>query len=332
MGSMHAQVYSALPNARVVGIVDENVEATRKKLKEMGLDVPVYPSLKEGLQADNVDVVDVCVPTPDHVRHVREALDAKKHVFCEKPLARTAQEADSLAEAAHRAGVIMQVGQCIRFWPEYQAFEKYMRSGRGGRLRSLSLYRRSARPTYSTNNWLNNGELSGGGAFDLHIHDTDFVLHLLGRPQAVTSVGTNDETGWSHIFTTYHFDDIAVTGEGGWNYPSEWGFHMGFEAVFENAAIEYNSRTSPTLMLTEASGPRQPLEFDGPDVGDAKGSGGNLSSLGGYYNELQYFVDCLEKKRSPEIATPRQAAESVKVVLAEIQSAANGQTVNLQTS
>ena len=51
MGSMHAQVYSALPNARVAGIVDENVEATRKKLKEMGLDVPVYPSLKEGLQA-----------------------------------------------------------------------------------------------------------------------------------------------------------------------------------------------------------------------------------------------------------------------------------------
>jgi predicted dehydrogenase len=273
--------------------------------------------------------VDVCVPTPHHARCVRTALRAGKHVFCEKPLAASDREARSLARAAARAGVAMQVGQCIRFWPEYQALERYVRSGRGGRLRSLSLMRRSGRPAYSVGNWLARADLSGGAAFDLHIHDTDFVHHLLGRPRAVSSVGTRDETGWSHIFTQYHFDDVAVVAEGGWNYPGQWGFRMAFEAVFERSVVEYDSGASPTLTVVEGGSPRRPLPFRSPRVGNSRTNGGNLSALGGYYNELKYFIDCLEQGRQPALATPDHGAESVRTVLAEIRSATAGRTVRL---
>jgi predicted dehydrogenase len=329
MGSVHAQVYAALPRATVAAIVDDDVVRAKKKAKQLGLDIPVYGNFDEALGANGIDVVDICVPTLHHPKYIQGALRAGKHVFCEKPFAATAREARELAGLAGRSGVTMQIGHCIRFWPEYQALEKYMEGKRGGRLLSLSLLRRSGRPSYSVGNWTNQEDLSGGGALDLHIHDTDYVHHLLGKPKAVTSIGTRDATGWSHLFTTYSFDGVAVTAEGGWNYPANWGFRMGFEAIFETAVVEFDSSASPTLMVTEGSGKRKPLAFTVPQVGESKPNGGNIASLGGYFNELRYFIDCIEGGRKPTIATPEQAAESVRTVLAEIKSAATGRTIKL---
>jgi predicted dehydrogenase len=329
MGSLHAQVYQHLRRAKVVAIVDENSAVARKKLRGLGLDVPVFEDFDAALAGSNPDVVDICVPTPHHSRYLRAAAAAGKHVFCEKPFAATAREARELAALARRAKIKLQIGHCIRFWPEYQALERYHRSRRGGRLRSLHLYRSSARPGYSVGNWVNREDQSGGAAFDLHIHDTDFVHHLLGAPRAVTSVGTRDSTGWSHIFTTYDVPDVAVTASGGWNYPAQWGFQMGFEAIYERAVVEYDSRAATPLMITEGDGARRPMAFTPPKVASANGNGGNISSLGGYFNELRYFIDCLERDEHPAIATPAQGAESVRTVLAEIRSAATGRTVRL---
>jgi predicted dehydrogenase len=329
MGGIHAQAYSALAGAKVVAVVDDDVARAKARLESIGMDVPVLRDFDEALRADGVDVVDVCVPTRHHFGYVQQALEAGKHVFCEKPFALTTREAKRLVEIAERSGRKVQVGHCIRFWPEYQELESYLKSRRGGRLLSLSLFRRSARPSYTAGDWINREDLSGGAALDLHIHDTDFVLHLLGRPKSVTSVGTRDATGWSHLFTTYRFDELAVTSEGGWNYPAQWGFQMGFEAVFERAVIEFDSRANPTLMITEGEGPRRPFPFKGPAIADSKAGSGNISSLGGYFNELSYFIECLEKGRRPRIATPQQAAESVATVLAEIRSARTGKSVKL---
>lgn len=330
MGGLHAQVYARLRQAQLVGVVDEREGPSREKLRTLGLDAPVFNDLDAALAQTRPDAVDICVPTTHHARYVRTAVGAGCHVFCEKPFAPTDREARALTALARRAGVRMQIGQCIRFWPEYQALEKYHRSGRGGRLLSLNLYRRSGRPAYSVGNWLARPDESGGAAFDLHIHDTDFVHHLLGAPSAVTSIGTRDATGWSHIFTTYHVPGIAVTASGGWNYPAQWGFQMGFEAIYERAVVEYDSRQAQTLRITEGKRATRPLPFHPPKVGDAKAGGGNLSALGGYYNELRYFVDCLERGVDPAIATPEQGADSVRTVLAEIKSATTGRTVTLK--
>jgi len=329
MGGMHAQVYSRLKRARVVAVVDTRVAEAASAAAKLGLNAPIFADLDWALAEGPVDVIDICLPTPAHGPWVRRAIRARKHVFCEKPFASSFREASSLAAAARRAGVRMQIGQCVRFWPEYQAFEAVVRAGRMGRLLSLTLQRRSSRPMYSSGDWLNQSGLSGGAVLDLHIHDTDYVHHLLGRPKAVTSVGTRDRSGWSHIFTTYHFDRIAVTAEGGWNYPAGWGFQMAFQAVFERGAVEYDSAASPTLMMTGTAGAKKPLAFSQPGIGDSAGGVGNIASLGGYYNELAYFVNCLEKGRSPRVATPRQAAESVRTVMAEIKSARTGRRVGL---
>jgi predicted dehydrogenase len=329
MGTMHAQIYAQLRNARLVAVVDNKMAKARKDLAKLEIDAPVFGTIEDMLAACEVDVVDICLPTDLHAPFALKAIAAGKHVFCEKPLALKAADGRKIAAAAKKAGVFLQVGQCIRFWPEYQAFEAFVKSGKAGKLLSLSLQRRVGRTTYSVGDWLNDGERSGGGALDLHIHDTDFVHHLLGKPDAVTSVGTKDKTGWSHIFTTYHFKDVAVTAEGGWNYPVSWGFQMAFQAVFERGAVEFDSGANPTLQVILGKGGKSPLPFKAPGAGESRTGGGNLSSLGGYYNELAAFISCLEKKRAPQTATGDQAAESLATALAEIQSAATGRTIKL---
>ncbi len=329
MGTMHAQSYQQIPNARIVAIVDTERERAQANLTKLNLQVPIYTSLKSALGKVSADVVDICLPTDLHRKAVLQAIAAGKHVFCEKPLALKTRHAEELAEAAEKAGVQFMVGQCIRFWPEYQAFVEFVRSNRAGRLLSLTLQRRSGRPTHSVGNWLNDPKRSLGAALDLHIHDTDFVLHLLGRPQAVNSRATRDAGGMTHIFTQYEYDGLAVSAEGGWNYPVKWGFQMAFQAVFENGAVEYDSGAKPTLTVTIGDGAKEPLPFQQPGAGESQAGTGNLSSLGGYFNELNYFIGCLESGKKVEIATGRQAAESVRTVLAEMKSAEKGRPVKL---
>lgn len=321
MGTMHAQIYQKLKSARLVAVVDNATEKAAASLLQLGIKAPLYTDLATALAEVPADVVDICLPTDEHLSHALLAIAAGKSIFCEKPLALTHADGLKIAKAAQAAGVTAQVGQCIRFWPEYVAFRQFVQAGKAGKLVSLSLQRRSSLPSHSVGHWLQDGQRSGGAALDLHIHDTDFILYLLGLPAAVTSTATVDHTGPSHIFTHYEYPGLSVTAEGGWNYPPQWGFQMAFQAVFENGAVEFDAGASPSLVATIGKGARKPLPFKAPAVGQSSTGAGNISALGGYFNELQSFIRALEAGRPPETATLEDAAQSLKVTLAEIRSA-----------
>lgn len=331
MGGMHAQIYHALPGVELVAVADLFVEPTKAKLDSLGSKASVYPDLATLLNAIDVDVVDICSPTDQHEALAIMAAEAGKHLFIEKPLALTMEGCAQIEAAVNQAGVFAQVGHCIRFWPEYQALEKYIKSGQAGPLKSLSLTRRSPRPGIKIpEHWVHDVARCGGGAVDLHVHDTDFVLHLLGTPDAVASSTTAGRSGPDHIFTQYQFDQVTVQAEGGWDYPEHYDFRMAFEAIFEDAVLHYDSSATPTLQLIAADQAPVAVELEAPDsVGASKTGEGNIASLGGYYNELEYFVTCLQKGHAPEIATIAQARESIRVLLAELESASTGAPVSL---
>ncbi|MBC2593177.1 Gfo/Idh/MocA family oxidoreductase [Ruficoccus amylovorans] len=330
MGAMHAQIYAQLENATLVGVVDFKGAAAKEKLDGLGMPgVPVFATVEEAFEALDFDVLDICLPTDLHLEFALKGIAAGKAVFCEKPLALSTEDAERISTAAAEAGVPFQVGQCIRFWPEYQALREFHASGQGGKLLSLTMQRRSARPTYAEGDWLNQEIRSKGAAFDLHIHDTDFVLALLGEPRAVTSHGHFDASGPSHIFTHYAYDGPVVYAEGGWNYPDTWGFQMAFQALYENATIDYDSGAQPTLSITVPGTPKAALPFASAGQRESSFKGGNLSDLGGYYKELEAFIHCLENGSAITDATAGQATASVRVALAEIESARSGQTVSL---
>lgn len=322
MGSMHAQIYSQLEGARLVGVVDPLKDAALAKLRNLGYDVPVYASLRDLLlQHSESEIVDLCTPPDAHEEDALLALRSGRHLFCEKPLAPTLAAADRIIEAAKKAGVMTQVGHCIRFWPEYQALRRFVLEGHAGRLLSLTLTRQSARPGYTVGDWANQESRSGGAALDLHIHDTDFVLAVFGLPRTVHSIATFDYSGPSHIFTLYDYPEVAVSAEGGWNYPSSQRFRMAFQALFEKACIDYGSDKSPTLTISWRDSATQPLEFEMPAAGESQSGEGNISSMGGYFNELKAFLECISSGVPPVDATLEDARASLAVVFAEIESA-----------
>jgi predicted dehydrogenase len=330
MGEMHAQIYQALPDVELAAVVDINITGAKEKLESLGLDIPVYATLCELITECEVQAIDICSPTGQHIELAVEAAEAGKHLFIEKPLAFDSAGCKQIETAIEKAGVFAQVGHCIRFWPEYMALKSTIESGELGALKSLSLTRRSARPGGGNpQHWVNDVTLSGGAAFDMHVHDTDFVLHLFGLPKSVLSSTTQGMSGPDHIFTHYKYADVVVQAEGGWDYPQQYGFYMGFEAIFADGSLAYHSNAEATLTLTKKDQATVPVAVQQPGPKESGTSSGNISSLGGYFNELEYFTDCLKANKAPEIATIAQASDTIRVLCAELASSQSGNSTTV---
>jgi UDP-N-acetylglucosamine 3-dehydrogenase len=319
MGRMHASVLNLLPNAILVALVDHK----RENADRIGAGVPIFSTLQEALDSVEADVVDICLPTHLHAEFTVAAAASGRHVFCEKPMAMSSDDAQRMIEACRSAGVHLMIGHCIRFWPEYVALKELVDGGRLGRLLSLNLTRYGAFPIWSSDNWLADEKLAGGGAFDMHIHDTDFVLYLLGEPDEVFSRGTMDHRGVSQIFTTMAYADGTIAHlEGGWNLPPTTPFKMSFRAIFERGSAIWDG--GPFTIYPEDGEPEVPVF----EQMSAEG-GGNISSLGGYFHEMDYFLKCLESGRPVEQCTPESARRSVEVCLSEIHQVKQGRVASI---
>lgn len=327
MGTMHSNCYRSNRAAELAAAADFRKERRQQAEKSFG--VRTYESLEEMLTKEELEVVDVCLPTYLHKDAAVAALKAGCHVICEKPMALAVQDCQEMIEAAQGSDRMLMVAHVLRFWPEYEVLKELVDSGELGALRLLSCQRLSPLPDWSWDNWLLDPKRSGGAAFDLHIHDTDVILHLLGKPLAVTSRGRHTDIGWGHIFTLYHYEGTEVFAEGGWDFEApKFPFRMAFQAIFDCGAVEFNMLGSPSITIYEkGKEPRIP-ELP-PPVAAADEAGGNIADLGGYYREIDYFLRRLDSGEKPQRVTPEGAREGVRVCLAEMESAATGKTVSL---
>jgi predicted dehydrogenase len=330
MGGTHAQCYAALPNAQLVAVADPEADRRRQFADTYG--AKAYASVDEMVAAD-IDLVDICMPTYLHRKAVETAAAAGKHVFCEKPMALTTADCDAMIAAVKQAGVKFTVGHVIRFWPEYTVIKQILDSGRYGKIRWASATRVSPPPTWSWHEWLFDPKLSGGAALDLHIHDLDFLAWILGMPKVVSAAGVNGKGGaldnlWTT--TTGHGGGAVGFAEGSLDMAAGFPFTMGLKIVLEGAAIEMNSRLSPSVLVASEGTVEHP-DVPQPEVPATAGAGstGNISALGGYFIEVKYFVDCVDKGDTPAVVTPEEAKAAVALCLAATRSAQSGQPVKL---
>jgi len=313
MGGMHAQVYHILPEAKLTAIIDIDQDRADKLARKF--EAKSYSSLKEALKKEDIDAVDICLPTFLHPQYVIEAVRAEKNVFCEKPIALTLEAADRMIEEVEKKGVKFMVGHVLRFWPEYVKIKEIQESGKLGKLIWVTCTRLSPTPTWAWQGWLTDVKRSGGALVDLHIHDIDFLLYLLGRPSSVYCQSAGKSSSYNHVFTTLSFPEGEIGfAEGGWDMPAEFPFTMSCSCLFEKGALEFNNRYEKTLILySEGKEPEYPpVETQAEFKADVEG---NIAELGGYFSEIKYFIDCLEKNRNPEIAGAKIAREALEVVL-----------------
>lgn len=310
MGRMHGSVYRMLDNADLVAATDRSPDRLSRYCDEMGC-VP-EPTLDALLARADIDAIDICLPTYLHKEATVASARAGKHVVCEKPMALGVEDAEAMIAAAHEAGVRLMIAHCIRFWPEYALLKQMVDDRRYGWLLSINLTRYGEFPSWSSENWLADESKAGGGVLDMHIHDTDFVLYLLGEPESMASLGTVDERGASHVFTTMRYPGCVAHLEGGWNLPPKTPFKMAFRAIFERGAAIMDG--GPMMIYPMDGEPFAP-EFEQMEAS----GGGNVSSLGGYYHELRDFVEKVVSGRPFEISTPESSLLSLKTTLREIE-------------
>jgi predicted dehydrogenase len=169
MGSMHANVYATIDEASLVGIFDSNQERGAAFATKHG--IKAFASFEELLS--EVEAVDICLPTYLHKEFTLKAAQAKKHVLCEKPMALSVEDAEAMKAACEENNVRLMIAHCIRFWPEYAMLKQIALTGNLGELLSINMTRYGEFPHWGSDNWLADESKAGGGALDMHIHDTD---------------------------------------------------------------------------------------------------------------------------------------------------------------
>ncbi|MCZ8518263.1 MULTISPECIES: Gfo/Idh/MocA family protein [Paenibacillus] len=321
MGRTHLENYLRLEaeglDIRVAAVCDADPEklqgqGTAGNIGTAGEEIDLgrfarYSSITDMLELEELDAVDITLPTYLHAEVSVQCLEKGLHVLCEKPMAMHAGECEEMVRAAEHCGRQLLVGQCLRFWPAYVYLKEVIDSRVYGEVISGSFFRGGATPTWGP--WLMQKEKSGGALMDMHVHDTDAIHWLFGKPRAVSCLGKNvvPGSGYDTVSTNYAYDDGKVIHAGAdWTLGGDFGFEMSYRVnleggnlVFRNDAVQVNPQ-------------------------GAKGFTAELSPEMGYYLELQYFVETLLRGEPVARAAGSEVKGTIEIVEAELASADRG--------
>jgi predicted dehydrogenase len=300
MGGVHLKAITSLQTVELAAVVSRRAPSWPVKH---------YVSLDEALADPSIDAVDLCLPTDLHESAAVAALRSGKHVLVEKPMALNVESCLRMIAEAERAGRILMVAHVLRFFPEYRALQRVVERHELGTIRAAVFRRRCAQPGWS--NWITDKARSGGGAFDLLIHDVDMALRLFGPPSAILATGYEDASaGVDVISARFFYDGFAVEISGGWMFPGAFPFAMEFTVLGDGGVLEFNSESRP---LKRYGG--------GEEVG--------IEPADGYAAEISYFAECCRTGEQPSLCTPADSAESVRLALGMFEARAkNGERIS----
>ena len=319
MGSTHLKAWKNIQEAEVTAVVSQDEKKLSGDLsgiqgniggpgEKMDFSqVKKYHRVEEALADPVIEAVDICLPTDQHAPVALRALQAGKHVLVEKPMALDGAAADELVAEGRRSGRVLMTGQVLRFIGAYRKTAERVKTGDLGPVRSALFRRRCAAPAWSQ--WLGDPARSGGGVFDLLIHDVDYCVHLLGKPEAVSATGYEKlGRGIDVIAAAFHYPDVgSVVITGGWHHPKAYPFSMEFTVVAEDGTLDYSSDGRP-LALYGKDGDKQELDAGGDDL---------------FGDELRYFTDCVVHGKKPELCSPEESALAVKLTRLMVESRKN---------
>ena len=171
----------------LVAIADVNKEAAQASADEWNIS-QVFGNTAELLESD-IDAVSIIVPNKFHAPLAIQALEAGKHVFCEKPPALNAGEVEEMIAAAEKSGKVLMFNFNNRARPESQAMMKHIADGTVGRINSAQAQwiRRTGIPGFG--GWFTTKELSGGGPVIDLLHMIDLALYFMGYPEPAHVLG-----------------------------------------------------------------------------------------------------------------------------------------------
>ena len=280
-----------------------------------GVEVADRCEIDQVIADPGIDAVDICLPTHLHAPVTLRALRAGKHVLVEKPMALDVASAQAMIAEAEKQKRVLMVAQVLRFFPMYQALTTILGSGRIGAPRSAFFRRRCGAPAWGA--WLTDPKQSGGGVFDLLIHDVDLCLLLFGKPKTISANGYEALADGVDVITAQleYSDGFSAVITGGWHHPKSYPFSMEYTVVAEKGTVDYSSLgRDPTLY--RADGESELLGMGATD---------------GYRAEIEYFLNCCRRGERPSLCPPQDSAHAVALALCILEARKrNGEKVGCE--
>lgn len=338
----HMPSLAKIPEVEMVAfcdiVKDKAEEAAKKYGKE---DAKIYEDYKELLKDESIDVIHVCTPNRSHSFITVDALEAGKHVMCEKPMAKTTEDARKMVDAAKRTGKKLTIGYQNRFRGDSRYLHQLCEKGELGEIYYAKAHaiRRRAVPTWGV--FLNEFEQGGGPLIDIGTHALDLTLWMMNNYKPKYVVG--------NIYHKLSGTENAANAWGPWD-PAKF--------TVEDSAFGFITMENGATIVLESSWALNSLEVGeakttlcgtegGADMKDGlRLNGEKLSRLyetkvdfnaGGvdFYEgnsedpaelEARQWIDCILYDKEP-IVKPEQALIVTEILEAIYESANTGKPV-----
>ena len=297
-GKNHARILSEL--GVLVAICDTNIE----KSKEYGekYSVNYYDSLEKVLESEEFDGAFVVTPTSTHVEIAKKLLEAKKHIFVEKPMTYKSSDGEKLAKLAEKNKVMLMCGYIERFNPAVDIVKKIVNEKKFGDLVMLEFHRENRIPPHIKD---------VGIIYDTSVHDIDTANWLFNdMPQVVFArAGTikHEHEDFASIMLGYKNNKVAIISSN-WITPKKV---RKFTAVCTEAIISSDFITQEIIIEKNEESENIQNEKQEPLI-----------------REIQNFLDCINDKNEHRVKA-QQAVNVTKIAEAALLSSQKGTPIYL---
>lgn len=297
----HIAAWTKMDDAQLTALCD-----VRPEMMEKYPDIPHYTDFEEMLEKENLDILDICLPTYLHADYAVKAMEKGIHVLCEKPISLKREDVARVYGTAKAHNVCFMVAQVLRFWTEYEFVKEVYEDGRYGKLLSGHMSRLGNCPKWSWDGWMRDESRSGLTPYDLHIHDLDYMVYTFGAPKRVQT-NRSKRPEQDYLQAVYQFDGFFISAEASW-YDAAYPFGAKFRFQFEKAVV---TNEGNGLTIYESSGNiLTPMAV--PEDGDTGAI--SLPKTNAYANEIRYFTDCVKDGRFPDKVKPQELETVIDIL------------------
>ncbi len=286
VGQWHAEEFEKVPEIEVTAVADISPDLLRMA-KDKGIK-KLYSNYQELCQDPDIDSVSVCLPNFLHAPAVIKALEAGKHVLCEKPLAHNLEDGKRIAEAAGKSDKLVMLAMKFRFLPETAFIVDKFRKGEFGDIYySYTTYLCPLGGIPNKPSFICRKNSGGGSMIDNGVHFLDLQWHLMGHPKPVHALGMTCAKFGPSLSKDFDVDDFAA---------GMIRFSNGSTAVLENAwaCMTQKGTFGLRYLGTKAGATIWPFSV-------SEGRDGKVEDitpdLAGYkhVSQFQHFADCILK-------------------------------------
>jgi UDP-N-acetyl-2-amino-2-deoxyglucuronate dehydrogenase len=333
IGPWHKDAVAGAPGARLVACCDVIEDRAKALADSAGKGVRVYTSIEEMLKQDDIQAVSICTPSGLHSEHAIMAMDAGRHVLCEKPMDIELRRIDAMIEASKRNSVKLAGIFQRRTYPSSKRVREAVRTGKLGKLVVGDCYQKYFRSHeyYASGAWRATWELDGGGCLmNQGVHGIDLLLYIMGDVKRLSAycrrLVRNIAVEDTAVAILEFVNGAVGVIEGTTSVTPGYGCVL--EISGDKGTIRYNE---DKVAAWDIPGEENPDEGGDAAAGTAADPTANLGVMG-HTAHVADLAAAIRENREPEVpgSEARRAVEVIKAIYKS--SREGGSTVELPLS